>query len=170
MSTTPSSFYDLSAISNKGKPIPFSDFKGKVVLVVNVASQCGFTKQYAGLEELNKKYRDRGLQMIGFPCNQFGGQEPGSAEEIESFCQVNFGVTFPLTEKVEVNGTNEHPVFHHLKSQKKWFGLSRVKWNFEKFLIDTEGNVAERFSSTSDASAIEPYLLTLLPKAESQKE
>ncbi|KAF8936133.1 glutathione peroxidase [Dissophora ornata] len=147
-------FFDLSAKNKAHKEISMKEFEGKVVLVVNVASKCGFTKQYAGLEELYKKYKDQGLVIIGFPCNQFGGQEPGSNEEIESFCQLNFGVTFPLMDKVDVNGDNEDPVYTYLKSQKKSLMMSRIKWNFEKFLIAKDGTVYERYASTTTPESI----------------
>lgn len=157
------SFYDLTPNDKTGKPYPFEELKGKVVLIVNVASKCGFTPQYKELEELNKKYKDKGLQIIGFPCNQFGKQEPGTDEEIGQFCQLNYGVTFPVLQKVEVNGDKASPVYKYLKEQKAGLlGLTRIKWNFEKFLIDKNGNVVERFSSltkpSSLASAIEPLL------------
>ncbi|KAF9112383.1 glutathione peroxidase gpx1 [Mortierella sp. AM989] len=147
-------FFSLSAKDKSHNEISMKEFEGKVILVVNVASKCGFTKQYAGLEELYKKYKDQGLVVIGFPCNQFGGQEPGSNEEIESFCQLNFGVTFPLMDKVDVNGENEDPVYTFLKSQKKSLMMSRIKWNFEKFLIAKDGSVYERYASTTTPDAI----------------
>lgn len=156
-------FYDLNPNDKTGKPFPFAELKGKVVLVVNVASKCGFTPQYKELEELNKKYKDQGLQIIGFPCNQFGKQEPGTDEEIGQFCQLNYGVTFPVLQKIDVNGDNASPVYKYLKEQKSGLlGLTRIKWNFEKFLIDKNGKVVERFSSltkpSSLAASIEPLL------------
>ncbi|KAM9904929.1 hypothetical protein OXX79_002460 [Metschnikowia pulcherrima] len=142
------SFYELKPKDAKGNEYPFADLKGKVVVIVNVASKCGFTPQYKELEELNKKYADKDVQILGFPCNQFGKQEPGSADEIASFCSLNYGVTFPVLGKVEVNGDNADPVYKFLKSQKSGLmGLNRVKWNFEKFLIDKNGKVVERYSS-----------------------
>ncbi|KAK3843402.1 MAG: glutathione peroxidase [Linnemannia gamsii] len=147
-------FFALTAKDKKHQEISMKDFEGKVVLVVNVASKCGFTKQYAGLEELYKKYKDQGFVILGFPCNQFGGQEPGNEEEIESFCQLNFGVTFPLMAKVDVNGDHEDPVYTYLKSQKKSLMMSRIKWNFEKFLIAKDGSVYERYASVSTPEAI----------------
>ncbi|KAI7819494.1 thioredoxin-like protein [Gamsiella multidivaricata] len=147
-------FFALSAKDKKHEEISMKQFEGKVVLVVNVASKCGFTKQYAGLEELYKKYKDQGFVIIGFPCNQFGGQEPGDNDEIESFCQVNFGVTFPLMDKVDVNGDNEDPVYTYLKSQKKSLMMARIKWNFEKFLIAKDGTVYERYASTTAPESI----------------
>ncbi|KAG0305518.1 glutathione peroxidase gpx1 [Dissophora globulifera] len=147
-------FFALSAKDKTHKEISMKEFEGKVVLVVNVASKCGFTKQYAGLEELYKKYKDQGFVIIGFPCNQFGGQEPGSNEEIESFCQLNFGVTFPLMDKIDVNGDKEDPVYTYLKAQKKSLMMSRIKWNFEKFLIGKDGFVVERYASTTTPDSI----------------
>ncbi|KAK3811158.1 MAG: glutathione peroxidase [Benniella sp.] len=147
-------FFSLSAKDKTHKEISMKDFEGKVVLVVNVASQCGFTKQYDGLEALYQKYKDRGFVVIGFPCNQFGGQEPGTNEEIEDFCRVNFGVTFPLMDKIDVNGDNEDPVYTYLKSQKKSLMMSRIKWNFEKFLIAKDGTVAERYASITTPDTI----------------
>lgn len=144
-----SKFYELAPKDKKGEPFPFSQLKGKAVLIVNVASKCGFTPQYAGLEKLYKEYKDRDFTIIGFPCNQFMGQEPGSASDIEQFCQVNYGVTFPVLSKVDVNGDKADPVYQYLKSQKSGLlGLTRIKWNFEKFLIDKEGNVVNRYGST----------------------
>lgn len=164
MSTSvPKSFYDLAPKDNKGNPFPFSQLKGKTVLVVNVASKCGFTPQYKGLEELYKEYKDKGLEIIGFPCNQFLGQEPGSSDEIASFCSVNYGVTFPVLGKIDVNGSKEDPVYSFLKSQKSgFFGLTRIKWNFEKFLIDKNGNVVERFGSTTTPASIKSHIEKLL--------
>ncbi|KAG0227841.1 Glutathione peroxidase 2 [Actinomortierella wolfii] len=157
------SFFDLKAKNKAHQEISMKDFENKVILVVNVASKCGFTKQYAGLEELYKKYKDRGLVVIGFPCNQFGGQEPGTEEEIESFCTVNFGVTFPLMAKIDVNGEKEDPVYAWLKQQKAGLlGLQRIKWNFEKFLIDRNGKVVERYSSITTPEAIAKDIEKLL--------
>jgi len=134
--------------------------KGKVVLIVNTASECGFTPQYELLQQLHEKYCESGLTVIGFPCNQFGEQEPGDSGSIATFCQNNFGVTFQMMEKVDVNGDNTHPVWQWLKSQKYQLGIERVKWNFEKFLITREGKVYDRWSSmgTSLESSIEKCL------------
>lgn len=141
-------FHELSPKDSKGEPYPFSNLKGKVVLIVNVASKCGFTPQYKQLEELNQKYKDAPVQILGFPCNQFGHQEPGTNEEIAQFCQLNYGVSFPVLDKVNVNGDKTDPVYQFLKSKKSGvLGLTRIKWNFEKFLIDQDGNVVERYSS-----------------------
>ena len=160
--------YDFKTLSNKGKEVDFAQYEGKVLMVVNTASKCGFTPQYDGLEALYQKYKDRGLVIVGFPCDQFAGQEPGTNEEIEEFCRVNYGVTFPLMDKIEVNGENAHPIYKWLYSEKPFEGfgegetarfmdqmLSRqdpdyasnpdIKWNFTKFLIDRKGRVVSRF-------------------------
>lgn len=158
-----SSFYALSPSDAKGEPYSFEQLKGKVVLIVNVASKCGFTPQYKELEELNKKYQDKDVQILGFPCDQFGHQEPGSAEEIASFCSLNYGVTFPVLKKIEVNGSSADPVYVYLKSQKSGLlGLNRVKWNFEKFLVDKNGKVVERFSSLTKPKSLEAKIDELL--------
>ncbi|ORX92540.1 hypothetical protein K493DRAFT_316540 [Basidiobolus meristosporus CBS 931.73] len=157
------SFFDLKANDKKHQEVDFSIYKGKVVLVVNVASKCGFTPQYKALEAVYKKYEERGFVILGFPCNQFGGQEPGTEEEISSFCELNFGVTFPLMEKIEVNGDNVHPVYKFLKSEKPGIlGLTRIKWNFEKFLIDRNGNVFQRYSSLTKPEDMEKDIESLL--------
>lgn len=149
METTESAnFHDLSILALDGKTtINFADFKGKKVLCVNTASECGYTNQYEGLEELYKKYGDK-VEVIGFPCNQFGGQEPGGAEEIASFCKKNFGVRFSLTEKIDVKGENQHPVYQWL-TQKSLNGVAdyKIKWNFNKFLIDENGKLIAYFES-----------------------
>ncbi|CAH6723551.1 glutathione peroxidase-like peroxiredoxin Hyr1p [[Candida] jaroonii] len=158
-----SEFYKLAPTDGKGETFPFKDLEGKVVLIVNVASKCGFTPQYKELEELNQKYKDQGLVILGFPCNQFLGQEPGSQDEIQSFCQLNYGVTFPVLKKIDVNGDNTDPVFKYLKSQKSGLlGLSRVKWNFEKFLVDKTGKVVERYGSTTKPLSIGSKIESLL--------
>lgn len=158
-----SEFYSLTPKDKSGNPYPFSQLEGKVVLIVNVASKCGFTPQYDGLEELYKKYKDQGLVILGFPCNQFGHQEPGTQEEIQEFCRLNYGVTFPIMQKIDVNGDNEDPVYRYLKSQKAgMFGLTRIKWNFEKFLIDKKGNVIERFSSLTKPASLDSKIAELL--------
>jgi glutathione peroxidase-family protein len=153
------SFYELHPADKAGQPFDFSTLKGKVVLIVNVASKCGFTPQYKGLEELNSKYSDKGLVILGFPCNQFGHQEPGSQEEIENFCQVNYGVTFPVLRKIDVNGSNADPVYDYLKNKKAGLlGFKGIKWNFEKFLIDRNGDVVERWASTTSPSSLGPHI------------
>ncbi|KAK9765212.1 Glutathione peroxidase 2 [Basidiobolus ranarum] len=161
---TEQSFFDLKANDKRHQEVDFSTYKdNKVVLVVNVASKCGFTPQYKALEALYQKYKDRGLVILGFPCNQFGGQEPGNEEEISSFCELNFGVTFPLMEKIEVNGDNVHPVYQFLKNAKPGvLGLTRIKWNFEKFLVDKEGKVFQRYSSFTKPESLESDIETLL--------
>lgn len=157
------SFYELNPTDAKGQPFPFAELKGKVVLIVNVASKCGFTPQYKELEELNKKYADKGLQIVGFPCNQFGHQEPGNSEEIASFCSLNYGVSFPVLKKVDVNGDNADPVYKFLKGEKSGLlGLTRIKWNFEKFLIDKKGEVVERYSSLTKPQSLEAKIEELL--------
>ena len=139
-------------------------FKGKVVLVVNTASQCGLTPQYEGLEELYRKHKDEGLVILGFPCNQFGNQEPGGKKEIEEGCLLNYGVSFPMFDKVEVNGSNTHPVFRYLKSELGGMLGSRIKWNFTKFLIDANGKPVKRFAPITKPEKIGPYVEGLLAK------
>lgn len=143
--------YSIPLTLNDGSETDFGRFKGNVVLVVNVASNCGFTPQYAGLETLYEKFRDRGLEILGVPCNQFAGQEPGSDSEIAEFCERNFGVTFPLTSKADVRGKNQHPLYAELTKFKSGILPGLVKWNFEKFLVSREGTVVARF-----APAVEP--------------
>jgi glutathione peroxidase len=141
-----SPFYSFTADSLNGTPVNLSDYEGKVVLVVNTASECGFTPQYAGLEALYKQFSDQGFVILGFPCNQFGGQEPGDAGEIAQTCQINYGVSFPMFAKVEVNGANAHPLYQWLTSTLPgWLGES-VKWNFTKFLIGRDGAPIKRFA------------------------
>ncbi|PPQ76236.1 hypothetical protein CVT26_008144 [Gymnopilus dilepis] len=143
-------FYSLKAELPGGKTYDFAQLKGKTVLIVNVASKCGFTPQYKGLQALYDKYKDRGLEILGFPCNQFGGQEPADDDGIKEFCTLNHGVTFPLMRKSDVNGDNTNEVYQWLKSQKAGLlGLTRIKWNFEKFLVDKNGNVVQRWASTT---------------------
>lgn len=137
-------------------------FKGKVVLVVNTASKCGLTPQYEGLEALYKKHKDEGLVILGFPCNQFGQQEPGDAREIEEGCLINYGVSFPMFEKVDVNGDSAHPVFKYLKSELGGLFGSRIKWNFTKFLIDANGKPVKRFAPITKPEKIEPRIEKLL--------
>lgn len=141
------SLYDFSVKTSQGTEQKLSDYKGKVVLVVNVASKCGFTPQYAELEEVYNKYKDKGLVILGFPCNQFGGQEPGTNEEIQNFCKVNYGVTFPVFAKIEVNGDNTDPVYKWLKSSAPGIaGTEAIKWNFTKFLVGKDGKVIHRYA------------------------
>lgn len=137
---------DFTVTTNRGEKLDLATKKGKVLLVVNTASKCGFTPQYDGLEKLFQEYREKDFEVLGFPCNQFGAQEPGNADEIAEFCKVNFGVTFPLMAKIDVNGPDASPLFDWMKSEKKGLmGSTSIKWNFTKFLIDREGNVVKRY-------------------------
>ena len=145
-----------------GEEISLSEFKGKVVLIVNTASNCGLTYHYTGLEKLYQKYKDNGLVIIGFPCNQFGKQEPGTSEEIQDFCSTNYNVTFPLSEKIEVNGSDVHPLYKYLKNELKGKLNNSIKWNFTKFLIDRNGVPFKRFSSTVEPEDIAPFIDQLL--------
>lgn len=150
--------HDFKAKTINGKEISLEDFKGKLKLVVNTASHCGYTPQYKGLEELYKKYQDK-LVVLGFPCNQFGKQEPGDAKDISSFCELNYGVTFPLFSKVDVNGDNADPIFKFLKREAPGlFGTEMIKWNFTKFLVDQNGKVIKRYSSMTKPEEIEKEL------------
>lgn len=144
------SVYDFRAKSLDGQDIDLSSYKGDVMLIVNTASECGFTNQYKGLEELHEKYRDRGLKVLGFPCNQFGGQEPGDNHQIAAFCQKNFGVNFQMFEKIDVNGKNAHPLYRYLTSAAPGaLGTKAIKWNFTKFLVDRQGKVLKRYAPTT---------------------
>ena len=144
-----SSLSDFEATSIDGEPVDLSAYSGQVVLIVNTASQCGFTPQYKGLQKLYDDYGDQGLTVLGFPCDQFGHQEPGGEEEIGAFCEKNFGVTFPLFSKVDVNGDDAHPVFQWLRAQKVGLLGSKIKWNFTKFLVGKDGQVIDRFAPTT---------------------
>jgi glutathione peroxidase len=155
--------HDFNATSLEGKPVALRDYAGKVMLIVNTASKCGFTPQYEGLEALYQKYRDRGLVVLGFPCNQFGEQEPGSASDIGSFCQRNYGVSFPMFEKIDVNGDAAHPLYRWLKkSARGILGSERIKWNFTKFLLDRQGRVVDRFGSIRKPADLERQIEALL--------
>ncbi|MFY0687187.1 MAG: glutathione peroxidase [Cyclobacteriaceae bacterium] len=155
--------YDFEAITLNGKTSSLKEFEGKTIVVVNTASKCGFTPQYEGLEKLYEDYKDKGLVILGFPCNQFGQQEKGSSEEIEEFCQVNFGVSFPMFEKIDVNGQNAHPLFKYLKSQLSGGLLgSKIKWNFTKFLIDKNGKPVKRFAPTTTPENMEKEIVKIL--------
>ena len=158
-----SSVYDFSCQTTGGKKKSLSDYKGKVLLVVNTASKCGFTPQFGGLEELYEKYRDAGLEILGFPCNQFGKLDPGSNDEIQEFCQLNYGVSFPMFGKIEVNGGSADPLFKHLKKEAPGaLGSQRIKWNFTKFLINAEGEVVKRYAPTVKPKDIEKDVKKLL--------
>lgn len=154
--------YDFKALTSKGKELDFVQFEGKVLLIVNTASKCGFTPQFAGLEQLNQKYRDRGLVVIGFPCNQFASQDPGSDSEIEGFCQLNYGVTFQIMKKVDVNGDDAHPIFVYLKEKTKGLLGSSIKWNFTKFLISRDGETIKRYAPITKPEKLEKDIEAML--------
>jgi glutathione peroxidase len=154
--------YDFSAKTIKKTEKPLSDYKGKVLLIVNVASRCGFTPQYKGLEQLYEKYRDRDFEILGFPCNQFLNQEPGTNEEIASFCELNFGVKFPLFDKIEVNGKNSHPLYSFLKDSLPGEKGKDIEWNFTKFLIDRSGKPVKRYASKIKPEDIDTDVAGLL--------
>lgn len=154
--------YDFKALTSDGKELNFSQFKGKVLLIVNTASKCGFTSQFAGLEELNQKYKDKGLVIIGFPCNQFANQDPGSDEEIANFCQVNYGVTFQMMKKIDVNGDNADPLYKFLKEKTRNILAENIKWNFTKFLISVDGKKIKRFAPTVKPSRMEKEIEEML--------
>jgi glutathione peroxidase len=154
-------FYDLTAKTASGEKINMADYKGKPVLIVNTATQCGLTPQFEGLEKLHQSYKDLGLITLGFPCNQFAGQEPETNENMVQSCLVNHGVTFPLSEKIDVNGPNAHPIFKFLKKEKGGFLFSTIKWNFTKFLIDQQGVVVKRYAPTVKPAAIEADIKNL---------
>lgn len=154
--------YDFTAKANNGKDMDFDQFRGKALLIVNTASKCGFTPQYKGLEELHKKYAGEGLVVIGFPCDQFGNQEPGSDNEIASFCEMNFGVTFQLMKKTDVNGKNAEPIFKFLKDKTGGLFGKKIKWNFTKFLISRDGQTIERFSPLKSPASLENKIIALL--------
>ncbi|ETA81236.1 glutathione peroxidase [Youngiibacter fragilis] len=156
--------HDFSAIDIDGVNQDLSQYKGKVLLIVNTASKCGFTPQYEGLENLYTKHEDKGLVVLGFPCNQFKSQEPGDEKDIKNFCEINYGVSFPMFAKVDVNGENTHELFKYLKSETKGLLGESVKWNFTKFLVDKEGNVIRRYAPTVEPMAIEDDILELLKK------
>ena len=151
-----STIYDFEAKTIRGTAQSLADYKGKVLLVVNVASQCGFTPQYTGLQKIYQQYKDRGFEILGFPCNQFGAQEKGSDADIQQFCTLNFGVTFPMFSKIEVNGPDAHPLYEHLKSSAPGLlGTKAIKWNFTKFLVNQTGEVVKRFAPTDTPEAIQ---------------
>ncbi|MEW6370257.1 MAG: glutathione peroxidase [Pseudomonadota bacterium] len=155
--------FDFSANSLDGTPVDLSRYRGKVLLIVNTASQCGFTPQYKGLEQLYREYRERGLEVLGFPCNQFRQQEPGSEAEIGAFCEKNFGVSFPLFAKIDVNGDGAHPLYRHLKQEAPGvLGTRSVKWNFTKFLVGRDGRVVKRYAPTTKPEQIADDIARLL--------
>lgn len=157
------SVYDFSAINLKGQSVPMSDYKGKVLLIVNTASKCGLTPQYEGLEKLYKDKNARGLEILGFPCNQFAGQEPGGSDDIGQFCQLNYGVSFPMFEKVNVNGDDAHGLFKYLRSEAKGLlGSEKIKWNFTKFLVGNDGAVLKRYAPTDKPEKIAKDIEKLL--------
>lgn len=155
--------YQFSATTIKGEQVSLADYRGKVILIVNTASKCGLTPQFDGLEKLYEKYRERGLVILGFPCNQFREQDPGSNTEIEQFCQVNYGVTFPMFAKIDVNGPTTHPLFNYLKAAAPGiFGSEKIKWNFTKFLINRNGEVVARFAPATKPAKIEKAIANSL--------
>jgi glutathione peroxidase len=155
--------YEFSAKALNGGSVGFDAYRGKVVLVVNTASECGFTPQYEGLEALNRKFRAKGLEVLGFPCNQFGAQEPGGAAEIGAFCQKNYGVSFQMFDKIEVNGSAAHPLYQWLKhSAPGMLGIEAIKWNFTKFLIGRDGKIFKRYAPQTTPKAIEEDIERLL--------
>ena len=163
MQHRPGSVYEFSAPRLDGHVTSLAEFQGRVLLIVNTASQCGFTPQYAGLEELYRAHKDRGLEVLGFPCNQFGQQEPGSAQDIGTFCQRNYGVSFPMFARVDVNGPSAHPLYQFLKQGKPGLlGTKRIKWNFTKFLVDRQGNVVARFAPSTKPQDLVPKIEELL--------
>ena len=157
------SVYDYKVKDINGKEVSMADFKDKVLLIVNVASTCGFTPQYKGLQRLYDKYNQQGLEVLGFPCNQFGKQEKGENADIKEFCESQFSVSFPMFAKVDINGTNAEPLFKYLSTNKKGFmGTEAIKWNFSKFLVDREGNIVGRFGSLDDPNSLENDIKGLL--------
>ncbi len=149
------SVYDYTVKDAENNEVSLKDYEGKVLLIVNTATGCGFTPQYEGLQDLYEKYQDQGLEILDFPCNQFGNQAPGTEEEIEDFCQSRYGVTFKMFHKIEVNGENESPLYTYLKSEQKGFMGNNIKWNFTKFLVDRNGKVIDRFGSTTTPEKLE---------------
>lgn len=162
----PPTVYDFSALTLDGHELSLAQYRGKILVVVNTASKCGFTPQYAGLEALYREYRDRGVVVLGFPCNQFGGQEPGTEAEIARFCQRNYGVSFPLFQKIDVNGPKAHPLFQFLRAEQRGIlgaiGMDRIRWNFTKFLVDARGHVVKRYGPGTSPSHLKPEIDRLL--------
>jgi len=158
----PDTFYSLSAQTPAGKTVDFSSFQGKAVLVVNTATKCGLAPQFDGLEKLHKTYKDQGLAVVGFPCDQFANQEPVTDHDMEQVCKVNFGVTFPLMAKIDVNGPSAHPVYQYLKSKDKGLFGNDIKWNFTKFLVSKDGKVIKRYAPTTEPARIAKDIERLL--------
>ncbi|MDY0406944.1 glutathione peroxidase [Virgibacillus sp. 179-BFC.A HS] len=154
--------YDFHVETIDGKDKSLADYKGKVLLIVNTASKCGFTPQFEGLQKLYEQYHDKGFEILGFPCNQFAEQDPGTNEEIHSFCQQNYGVTFPMFAKIDVNGENAHPLYKYLTNAQKGMLNKKIKWNFTKFLIDRKGNVVQRFAPQTKPSSMEKEINKVL--------
>ncbi|MFK7886480.1 MAG: glutathione peroxidase [Gammaproteobacteria bacterium] len=159
--------YEFSCRALSGKDVDLGDYKGKISLIVNTASKCGFTPQYQGLEELYQKYHEQGVEVLGFPCNQFGKQEPGEAKDIGEFCEINYGVSFQMFEKIDVNGSDAHPLYEHLKNEAPGLlGSKKVKWNFTKFLVDQDGRVVKRYAPAVKPDAIHSDIEQLLESGE----
>jgi glutathione peroxidase len=157
--------YDFKVKASNGQELDLSGYAGQALLIVNTASKCGFTPQFAGLEEIWQEYKDQGLTVLGFPCNQFGNQDPGTNQEITEFCQMNYGVSFPMMAKIDVNGSDADPLYQWLTSEATGvLGTKKIKWNFTKFLIDPEGNVVERLGSRDEPSKIKPDIEKVLPR------
>lgn len=154
--------YDFVVKDNKGEDVKLEKYKGKVLLIVNTATECGFTPQYEGLEKLYEKYHDQAFEILDFPCNQFGKQAPGTDEEIDGFCSLNFGIKFDRFQKIDVNGKNAHPLYEFLKKEEGGVMGDKIKWNFTKFLVDRSGNVVDRFAPTTKPKAIEKDIESLL--------
>ncbi len=154
--------YDFTVKNKKGESVSLAEYKGKVVLIVNIATKCGFTPQLTGLEELWNTYQDKGLVILGFPCNQFANQNPGSDDQTQEFCSLNYGVTFPIMKKINVNGNDADPLYKWLKSKKGGILWSAIKWNFTKFLINKNGEVVHRFAPTASPSSLEKYIVNEL--------
>ena len=154
--------YDFTVKNKKGESVSLAEYKGKVVLIVNIATKCGFTPQLKGLEELWNTYQDKGLVILGFPCNQFANQNPGSDNQTQEFCSLNYGVTFPIMKKINVNGNDADPLYKWLKSKKEGILWSAIKWNFTKFLINKNGEVVHRFAPTASPSSLEKYIVNEL--------
>lgn len=159
------SIYDFTVTTIDGEEISMEQYKGKTLLIVNVASKCGFTPQYEGLQDIYEKYKDKDFLVLGFPCNQFGSQEPGTEEDIKEFCTTNFSVTFPMFSKIEVNGDEAHPMYKFLKDKAPGaLGTKAIKWNFTKFLIDKEGNIVDRYGSSKEPAELDPVISKYVEK------